>query len=237
MIALIDHILIVIVVVAIAIGVHGCSDDAERELTLSEAGKSVNLAIKNLEKKISNPNLLESLDTFQEIDGVLVERFKDVTNATERTMLSHGLVKSLDAIEYAGMSFRKCDEVYIRVAKAFASIQYVEYARYNDIAMALEYWFIEMRHFNREIKRCQAERESCISKGRLDVAYEYENLAGVCEVRKSKTMYLIDDHGSFATRYCQKYPSRKKEFVERVKKVIGRYPRWYADEIKEEAKQ
>ena len=210
----------------------GCNKTTDGDIPLSDEGRMVNEEIMEWYSNVTNKGM-DFRNHHSGLDMRLVDKFKAVTNSRERVLLACSSKKYINAIPCAEYDYVKCDHVYHTVAGAYGAIQYVEYVTFKDVVAALEHWFDEMKYYNEELNRCHKAYEYYKSVADFPRAYEYENLVGVCEGLKSRDCFVIDRYGSFATRYCQKYPSRKKEFVERVKKVIGRYPRWYADEIKQ----
>ena len=114
---------------------------------------------------------------------------------------------------------------------AYETIRYVYWDILGDKRAALVSWLSQIEWLNEEIQRCKTQ---C---NHLDVQEnsfsEYSHLVNLCETIKAHTYYLMDFPDGPVGVYCQEFPERKTHLLKRIKNNVGRYPRWYADEIKE----
>ena len=172
-----------------------------------------------------------------EFDEITAKMFQSVESPEERRALVRLFDNMIGDIPYDCMDYFQRDTVYSKVAKEYGAMIYVNYVIFKNPSDAMDVWFREIAHFSKEVSKCRHEYLRLKNLGEYDRAYDYEQRFGDCETRMMRIFYFVDLPFSIAGTYCQKYPSRKKELMERVKKAIGRYPRWYVDEIKEEAKQ
>ena len=211
----------------------GCSERRNKDAVRSSHWHQFQRSLNNWKMVIESKDFRRRPGTdFLEYDLDLVKSLESVSNRVERLELIKFLNEEINKISYESMDYRQYDVTCKAVAQAYGAVMYTSYAIFKDVETAIEAWFSFVEHFNNEISRCRKNNAKTGGDKGHDYEY-YEYRCILCENAKVRIFYLIDDYGSFATRYCQKYPSRKKEFVERVKKAIGRYPRWYAEEIKQ----
>lgn len=212
----------------IVCGVSGC----DRSLHRSDCDAAFNVCrgISDFKKSIGALDAL-SIQKWA-VDESLSNAFRSVTNKAERIAVLKSVENAISAMPYASIDARKCRCLYSAVARAYSAVQDA-YWNYADApALAIECWFAEINHFKAEIDRCRRE----IARGGHDMAistHELEERILICNSECEKTYYKIDIRGFMGESFCKRFPASREDFADRVRRLLGRYPEWYARRMEE----
>ena len=206
---------------------YGCEKECAPIRVLSSSGKMCQAETTRFLDAVSKGHPLPQLNNIRySFNGIptnecrqLIETFaKDIACVKLEPLNVHQHQMSLQHLEVA-----------------YETIRYVYWDILGDKRAALVSWLSQIEWLNEEIQRCKTQ---C---NHLDVHEnsfsEYSHLVNLCETIKAHTYYLMDFPDGPVGVYCQEFPERKTHLLKRIKNNVGRYPRWYADETKEEAKQ
>ena len=166
------------------------------------------------------------------IEESLSNAFMSVTSKLERVALLRAVENEISTMPYASVDARKCRYLYSSVARAYSAVQ-DSYWNYADApALAVECWFAEINHFKGEMDRCRREMKAVRSNHDAVIAlHELEDRILLCNSECEKTYYKIDICGFMGESFCKRHPESRGDFVERVRKLIGRYPEWYSSKM------
>ena len=209
-------------------GIAGCGEGSiELAQSDMETSRSLCQEITNFKESLK---VLDDL-TIQKwsIDEQLSNAFQTVTNEAGRIRLLNDAELEISDMPYADLDARRCQVLYPVVARAFSAIQDAYWSDAKAPDMAVESWFSEINHFEKEIERCKVEaaRNEHVSK---PIAEEFIDRILVCKSECEKTYYKIDIKGFMGESFCKRLPKHKGKFLERVRKLIGRYPEWYSND-------
>lgn len=206
----------------------GCGGDTAGLICpLSEPSRKVCQAVSDFKNSLGDCDV-RSIQKWS-VNELLTNAFLVVTGRSERVGLLTAVVSEFSDVSYASLEVTRCLAAYRTIASAYSAIQDAFWTDANAPDLAIESWFSELEHFRREIGRCQKEI-ACSGQDSKLSAYEFEDRILVCRSECEKTYYKIDIKGYMGDSFCKRFPERKSEFLERVRKLIGRYPEWYLGE-------
>ena len=218
-------------IVILFCGTLGCKRDS------SVQPRSDTITIKKVCHDISDfKKSLAALDVLGIQNWVIEESlsnaFLSVTSKLERVALLSAVEKEISTMPYASVDARKCRYLYSSVARAYSAVQ-DSYWNYADApALAVECWFAEINHFKAEMDRCRREMKTVRSNHDAVIAlHELEDRILLCNCECEKTYYKIDICGFMGESFYKRHPESRGDFVERVRKLIGRYPEWYSSKM------
>ena len=215
-----------ILIVALSVLIVGCAKEmAFFPDELSDEGRQTYRMIGLVEGLVTN-----DVSCYASYGASLKKSLESVIRKDEKIWLLNDLEQRITSINYDDMSSSRSEFAYLVVGDAFCAIQDVSYEILDGRAAALEVWFREMSYFALELKYCkQKYQEAEISRNNM-IKNTYQGRIDKCKTVMAKTLYRIDFENHLAELYCREHPEKKEEFVQRVKKLIGRYPEWYKND-------
>ena len=240
MMVLIKHIclacVLIGVVVSVAVGCRKRSESAvsiskELQCVRSDAGQDI------LRKIIEDFSSSRSLSPKHVNDMKSVcEMLPTLTNSTERSVLFGRLVETVLNMGFPDIRNATVEEVTCcaeRLCELHESVLLASCKIRRDRFGDVDFKLAIVGLYDDAIKKClKAEHKG----GETAVDVDEGMMIYSNTLRRMREMWIsmqIDMGGYFARDFGEAPVNRKKDILRKIRKAIGRYPRWYADEIKE----
>lgn len=195
----------------------GCSESSREAIALSPE-------VRALENSIAKLELSRRSEEWEK----LKKNYFALTNVTERKFLLNNLTVHLQRYDFSKLSIPQARDAYEMFRLISAWLQEEHYKLDKDIDNTLEMWFLEIETLKKELNRCRAEQKHF--KDRTFPNYDSTERIEAILSEIQKACPDIDMEHFMAHIYCTQYPEKKKAFLKRVKKVLGRYPEWYKED-------
>lgn len=156
------------------------------------------------------------------------DAFASLLESNEKLVLLEKLVCYLKEYDYSQLSTVEAQMAYDFLNDMLFWTQEQYFALTRDRGKMLDVWFCEMEILQKELQRCQEGLERFA--GQPNLCIDYTDRINTIVTVKAKTYCYIDFERCRAHIYCTEHPEKKKAFLKRVKKVLGRYPEWYKEE-------